>query len=72
MQSTEEGAHTVKSQYTVYVILSLNETADVVVSEQIEVLKMTALTNSLVLGRLKYTAEANVRAFKQGTGFSGL
>jgi hypothetical protein len=37
----------------------------VVVSEQIEVLKMTALTNSLVLGRLKYTAESKVRAFKE-------
>ena len=42
MQSTEEGAHTLNSQYTVYVILSLNDTAEMVVSEQIEVLKMTA------------------------------
>ena len=65
VQSTEEGAHNLNSQYTVYVILSLNDTAEVVVSEQIEVLKMSALTKPLVLVRLKHTAESKVRAFKE-------
>jgi len=34
VQSNEECAHTFNSQYTVYVILSINDTAEVVVSEQ--------------------------------------